>query len=217
VFSVRSSLILHTEDSSLTRPLVREGGSENSNCLPQNLEEIANLVAGPRWAPDAKTDWATHMSVVMWLWLWLLPPPYPCAFLPAFTCHRSHFLSLKAVHVGFTGDRMSLEQIFCANFSFPLLIIMPQMPHTHHQELVQLCPFETTVPRDSVSPHCYSKQKINSHSLFPSVCLSLHKPPSVLIIQTSWLAQGSRRAVCFPFFLHRWKITSQSWYFSTAV
>jgi hypothetical protein len=30
-----------------------------------NLEEIANLVAGPRWAPDAKTDWPTHMSVVM--------------------------------------------------------------------------------------------------------------------------------------------------------
>jgi hypothetical protein len=42
----------------------------NSNCLTQNLEEIANLVAGPRWAPDAKTDWPTHMSVVMWLWLW---------------------------------------------------------------------------------------------------------------------------------------------------
>jgi hypothetical protein len=38
---------------------------KNSNCLTPNLKEIANLVAGPRWAPDAKTDWPTHMSVVM--------------------------------------------------------------------------------------------------------------------------------------------------------
>jgi hypothetical protein len=36
-------------------------------CLTQNLKEIANLVAGPRWAPDAKTDWPTHMSVVLCL------------------------------------------------------------------------------------------------------------------------------------------------------
>jgi hypothetical protein len=31
----------------------------NSNCLKENLKEIAKFVAGPRWAPDSKTDWPT--------------------------------------------------------------------------------------------------------------------------------------------------------------
>jgi hypothetical protein len=29
------------------------------NCLQENLKEIEKLVAGPRWAPDTKTDWPT--------------------------------------------------------------------------------------------------------------------------------------------------------------
>jgi hypothetical protein len=31
----------------------------NSNCLKEILKEIEKLVAGPRWAPDTKTDWPT--------------------------------------------------------------------------------------------------------------------------------------------------------------
>jgi hypothetical protein len=31
----------------------------NSNCLQENLKEKEKLVAGPRWAPDAKTNWRT--------------------------------------------------------------------------------------------------------------------------------------------------------------
>jgi hypothetical protein len=31
----------------------------NSNCLQENLKQIEKLVAGPRWAPDTKTDWPT--------------------------------------------------------------------------------------------------------------------------------------------------------------
>jgi hypothetical protein len=56
------------KNSKLQTPPSRQRGRyniTNSNCLTQNLEEIANLVAGPRWAPDAKKDWPTHMSVVM--------------------------------------------------------------------------------------------------------------------------------------------------------
>jgi hypothetical protein len=31
----------------------------NRNCLKENLKEKEKLVTGPRWAPDAKTDWPT--------------------------------------------------------------------------------------------------------------------------------------------------------------
>jgi hypothetical protein len=35
----------------------------NSNCLQENLKEIEKLVAGPRWAPDTKTDWTGRLIV----------------------------------------------------------------------------------------------------------------------------------------------------------
>jgi hypothetical protein len=42
-----------------TRPLVREALQNNKPQLSKgNLKE--NLVAGPRWVPDTKTDWPTH-------------------------------------------------------------------------------------------------------------------------------------------------------------
>jgi hypothetical protein len=31
----------------------------NRNCLKEKLKEKEKLVAGPRWAPDTKTDWPT--------------------------------------------------------------------------------------------------------------------------------------------------------------
>jgi hypothetical protein len=33
--------------------------NNNLNCLKENLKEKEKLVAGPRWAPDSKTDWPT--------------------------------------------------------------------------------------------------------------------------------------------------------------
>jgi hypothetical protein len=40
----------------LTHPLVN---ITNSSFLKENRKEIEKLVAGPRWAPDNKTDWPT--------------------------------------------------------------------------------------------------------------------------------------------------------------
>jgi hypothetical protein len=41
-----------------TRTLVREEATKitNRNCLKENLKEKEKLVAGPRWAPDTRTD-----------------------------------------------------------------------------------------------------------------------------------------------------------------
>jgi hypothetical protein len=47
----------------VTDPSSRQRGSyniTNSNCLKENIKEIEKLVAGPRWAPDTKTDWPTN-------------------------------------------------------------------------------------------------------------------------------------------------------------
>jgi hypothetical protein len=43
----------------ITDPSSRQRGRyniTNSSCLEENLKEIEKLVAGPRWAPDTKTD-----------------------------------------------------------------------------------------------------------------------------------------------------------------
>jgi hypothetical protein len=43
-----------------TRPLVREGAKKLQKSKPEeNFKEKVKLVAGPRWAPDTKTDWPT--------------------------------------------------------------------------------------------------------------------------------------------------------------
>jgi hypothetical protein len=47
----------------ITDPSSRQRGRyniTNSNCLQENLKKIEKLVAGPRWAPDTKTDWPTN-------------------------------------------------------------------------------------------------------------------------------------------------------------
>jgi hypothetical protein len=46
----------------LQPPFSRQRGRyklTNRNCLKENLKENEKLVAGPRWAPDTKTDWPT--------------------------------------------------------------------------------------------------------------------------------------------------------------
>jgi hypothetical protein len=48
--------------SKITDPSFRQRGRyniTNSNCLKENLKEIEKLVAGPRWAPNTKTDLPT--------------------------------------------------------------------------------------------------------------------------------------------------------------
>jgi hypothetical protein len=52
-----------TSSYSITDPSSRQRGRyniTNSNCLKENLKEIEKMVAGPRWAPDTKTDWPTN-------------------------------------------------------------------------------------------------------------------------------------------------------------
>jgi hypothetical protein len=45
-----------SDPSSLTRGRYK---IPNRNCLKEKLKEKEKLVAGPRWAPDTKTDWPT--------------------------------------------------------------------------------------------------------------------------------------------------------------
>jgi hypothetical protein len=50
MFSIWYVLALHKELNSKL---------QNSNCLKEKLKQKAKLVAGPRRAPDNKTDWST--------------------------------------------------------------------------------------------------------------------------------------------------------------
>jgi hypothetical protein len=49
-------------DKLQTRPLVREGASQEENCKCLKVFSMKvkeNLVVGPKWWPDTRTDWPT--------------------------------------------------------------------------------------------------------------------------------------------------------------
>jgi hypothetical protein len=55
-------LVADVREATITDPSSRQRGRykiTNRNCLQENHKEKEKLVAGPKWAPDTKTDWPT--------------------------------------------------------------------------------------------------------------------------------------------------------------